>query len=277
MNSVPTSAYGVATPAVWRHAVPAAPIARAIPEETPLAITYNRETYAVMMGTPADLQDFAVGFSLTEGIINRPDDIADLDILLYGHGVELRMDLPAPLLDRLTTRRRRLAGPTGCGLCGIDSLAEAVRPPPRVPEGGTFAAAAITAAMRAMEPLQTLNHATRAVHAAALWQPARGVVLAREDVGRHNALDKLVGAVARAGLDVAGAGVLLSSRVSIEMVQKTARLGAPLLVAVSAPTAHAVRLAQDAGMTLVAVARADGFEVFSGPHRIVMEEAVHVA
>jgi len=264
-------------PAVWRHGAPAPERARTIPEETPLALTFNRETYAVMMGTPADLEDFAVGFALSEGIIASGDDIAALEVLEHAHGIELRMDLPAPLLARLTARRRRILGPTGCGLCGIDSLAEAARPPRAVAAGGLFVAADIARAMRAMEPLQTLNHATRAVHAAALWQPDRGVLLLREDVGRHNALDKLVGAAARAGLAAGGAAVLLSSRVSIEMVQKTAALGAPLLVAVSAPTAHAVRLAEAAGITLVAIARSDGFEVFCGRQRIVAERTADVA
>ena len=265
------------TPAVWRHGAPAPERARNIPEETPLALTFNRETYAVMMGTPADLEDFAVGFALTEGIIANADEIAALEVLEHRHGIELRMDLPVPLLERLTARRRRILGPTGCGLCGIDSLAEAARPPRTVAQGGTFSAAAIMQAMRAMEPLQVLNHATRAVHAAALWRPAHGVLALREDVGRHNALDKLVGAAARAGLAADDAAVLLSSRVSIEMVQKTAALGAPLLVAVSAPTAHAVRLAEAAGMTLIAIARSDGFEVFCGAHRIHAEAAADVA
>jgi FdhD protein len=266
-----------ARPAVWRHGAPTPGATRDIPEETPLAITFNRETYAVMMGTPADLEDFAVGFALTEGIVAAAPEIAALEVLEHAHGIELRMDLPAPLLARLTARRRRILGPTGCGLCGIDSLAEAVRPPRAVVSDARFSAAALGQAMRAMEPLQSLNRATHAVHAAALWQPGRGIVVLREDVGRHNALDKLAGAVARAGLATEAAAVLLSSRVSIEMVQKAAIIGAPLLAAVSAPTAHAARLAEAAGLTLVAIARSDGFEVFCGGERVFAEAASHVA
>ncbi len=270
-------AHRTAAPEIWRHGARVPGAVREIPEETPLAITFNRETYAVMMGTPADLADFALGFALSEGIVTSPDEMTGLQVLELANGIELRMELPLALLERLTKRRRRMAGPTGCGLCGIDSLAEASRAPKLVPPEGVFAAAAITRAMRAMEPLQTLHAATRAAHAAALWLPGQGIVLLREDVGRHNALDKLAGAVARAGIDPSQAAVLLSSRVSIEMVQKAAMLGAPLLVAVSAPTAHAVRLAEAAGMTLAAIARADGFEVFSGAHRIITEAAAHVA
>ncbi len=264
-------------PQTWRHGAPVRGAARDVPEEAPLALTFNRETYAVMMGTPADLEDFAVGFSLSEGIVRRPGDIERLEVLEHDNGIELRMDLAAPHLAALTSRRRRMLGPTGCGLCGIDSLAEAVRAPRMVPEGAIVSAATIVRAVRDIAPLQTLNRATHAVHAAALWLPGRGVVLLREDVGRHNALDKLVGAAARAGLDASAGMVLLTSRVSIEMVQKAAILGAPILVAVSAPTAHAVRLAEAAGMTLVAVARADGFEVFCGGHRVVPESRAHVA
>lgn len=264
-------------PQRWRHRAPVAGGGRDVPEEAPLALTFNRETYAVMMGTPADLEDFAIGFSLSEGIVQRPGDIERLEVLEHDTGIELRMDLAAPHLAALTSRRRRMLGPTGCGLCGIDSLAEAVRAPRPVPDGTAVTAAAIGQAMRDMAPLQKLNRATHAVHAAALWLPGRGVILLREDVGRHNALDKLVGAAARTGLDASGGMVLLTSRVSIEMVQKAAVLGAPTLVAVSAPTAHAVRLAEAAGMTLVAVARADGFEVFCGGHRIVAESHAHVA
>ncbi len=264
-------------PAVWRHGVRVASAPRDIPEETPLALTFNRETYAVMMGTPADLEDFAVGFALTEGIVAGADEIAALDVVEHALGIELRMDLVRPRLAALTRRRRRLAGPTGCGLCGIDSLAEAVRQPPSVAAGRPVAAAEIALALRAMEPLQALNAATHAVHAAAFWHPAEGIVALREDVGRHNALDKLAGALTRAGRSAADGMVLLSSRISIEMVQKAAALGAPVLVAVSAPTAHAVRLAEASGMTLVAIARRDGFEVFCGAHRITAEEQADVA
>ena len=264
-------------PAVWRHGARVAAAARDIPEETPLALTFNRETYAVMMGTPADLEDFATGFALTEGIVDAAEEIGALEVLHHAHGIELRMELAAPRLEALTRRRRRLAGPTGCGLCGIDSLAEAVRPPRQVAEGRPVSAAEIGAALRAMEPLQALNAATHAVHAAAFWQAGEGIVALREDVGRHNALDKLAGRLARAGMTAGQGMVLLSSRVSIEMVQKAAAIGAPVLVAVSAPTAHAVRLAEATGMTLAAVARRDGFEVFCGADRITTETASHVA
>ena len=265
------------SPAIWRHGARVASATREIPEETPIALTFNRETYAVMMGTPADLADFAIGFALTEGIVARADAIAALDVLEHAEGIELRMELDAPHLAALTRRRRRLAGPTGCGLCGIDSLAEAARPPPTVPAGPVVTPADIAQALRAMEPLQALNTATHAVHAAAFWRPAGGIVALREDVGRHNALDKLAGALARAGRPANQGMVLLSSRVSIEMVQKSAAIGAAVLVAVSAPTAHAVRLAEAAGMTLAAVARRDGFEVFCGEHRIRTEASAHVA
>jgi FdhD protein len=264
-------------PEVWRHGAQAPAAAREIPEETPLALTFHRETYAVMMATPADLEDFAVGFALSEGIVASPAEIAAFEVIELAQGIELRMDLAEPRQAALTRRRRRIAGPTGCGLCGIDSLAEAVRPPPAVPQGVTFSAAEIARALRAIEPLQTLHRSTHAVHAAALWRPDAGVLALREDVGRHNALDKLVGAAARAGIAAHDALLLLTSRVSIEMVQKAAVLGAPVLVAVSAPTAHAVRLAEAAGMTLAAVARRDGFEVFCGAHRILGEPARHVA
>jgi FdhD protein len=246
--------------------------ARSIPEETALAITYNGGTYAVMMGTPQDLEDFAIGFSLSEGVIQSPADLDSLDIVLLDDGIELRMWLAQSKADRLSERRRHIAGPTGCGLCGIDSIVEAVRPAAIVAAGGSFSPQQIGAAMQSLAPLQAINIETRAVHAAAFWTPARGIVALREDVGRHNALDKLAGALAqeqlRGTFSVREGMVLLTSRVSVEMVQKTAAIGAPLMVAVSAPTALAVRMADAAGITLAAIARADGFEVFSHPGRI---------
>ena len=253
---------------VWRDGS-ASESARAIPEETALALTYNGGTYAVMMGTPQDLEDFAVGFSLSEGIIQGLDDIDTLDVVSLDDGIELRMWLAQSKADRLSERRRHIAGPTGCGICGIDSIAEAVRPAAIVAAGGSFSPQQITAAIQSIPPLQAINVATRAVHAAAFWTKAAGIVALREDVGRHNALDKLAGALAQQKVAAGDGMVLLTSRVSVEMVQKTAAMGAPLMVAVSAPTALAVRMAEAAGITLAAIARADGFEVFTHPGRIV--------
>ena len=254
---------------------------RTVPEETALALTYNGGTYAVMMGTPQNLRDFAVGFSLSEGIVQSPDDINSLDIVPLDDGIELRMWLEPSLANRLNERRRHIAGPTGCGICGIDSIAEAIRPAAIVAPGRSFSPQQIMAAMQGIAPLQTINIETRAVHAAAFWMPERGIVALREDVGRHNALDKLAGALAQDKVAASDGMVLLTSRVSVEMVQKAAAMGAPLMVAVSAPTALAVRMADAAGITLAAIARADGFEVFTHATRIAAEAAaqgaVHVA
>jgi FdhD protein len=249
---------------------------RAIPEEVAVALTYDGSTQAVMMATPADLEDFAVGFSLSEGIVADPSEIERLDIVEAEAGIELRMWLVTPRAEALASRRRHLAGPTGCGLCGIESLAEAVRALPPVSGKGHFTEADIRAVLEAMAPLQVLNGETRAMHAAAFAVPGEGVLMLREDVGRHNALDKLVGALARGEIDASTGMVILTSRVSVEMVQKTAALGAPLIVAVSAPTALAVRTAEAAGITLVAIARGDAFEVFTHPHRITQETVAHV-
>ncbi|WP_421698969.1 formate dehydrogenase accessory sulfurtransferase FdhD [Ancylobacter sp.] len=251
---------------------------RAIPEETAVAIVHNGSTYAVMMATPADLEDFGYGFSLTEGVIESLADVEQIETLEFGEedgvsGVEVRLWLTAARAGEQVARRRQIAGPTGCGLCGVESLELAVKPARTVPEGRQFTAAEISRAVAALPPAQTLNHQTRAVHAAAFWEPDAGLVAVREDVGRHNALDKLVGHLVRNGYGAGGGLVLLTSRVSIEMVQKTAMLGASVLVAVSAPTALAVRTAEKAGITLVAIARDDGFEVFTHPHRIVLDGA----
>src|SRR5580704_13902442 len=241
---------------------------RAIPEETAIALTYNGGTYAVMMATPQNLRDFAIGFSLSEGVVLSAKDIESFEIVELDDGIELRMWLAQSRADRLSERRRHIAGPTGCGLCGIDSIAEAVRPAAIVAPGGSITPQQITAAIQSIPPLQAINVATRAVHAAAFWTKTVGIVALREDVGRHNALDKLAGALAQQKVAAADGVVLLTSRVSVEMVQKTAAMGAPLMVAVSAPTALAVRMAQAAGITLAAIARADGFEIFTHPERI---------
>jgi FdhD protein len=241
---------------------------RAIPEETALALTYNGGTYAVMMGTPQNLDDFAIGFSLSEGVVQSPEEISSLEIVDLDDGIELRMWLADEKASHLSERRRHIAGPTGCGLCGIDSIAEAVRPTAVVAKGRSFSPRELMTATASLSPLQPINIETRAVHAAAFWTPSAGIVALREDVGRHNALDKLAGALAQTQTAASEGMVLLTSRVSVEMVQKTAAMGAPVLVAVSAPTALAVRIAEAAGITLVAVARSDGFEIFTHPDRI---------
>lgn len=250
---------------------------RLVPEETAVAFTFNGTTHAVMMATPADFEDFGVGFALAEGLIEDASEIVSLEAVALPLGVEVRIWLPEERAKPYAARRRSMAGPTGCGLCGIESLEEAARPVPFVANASRFDSAAIIQAMASLSAGQTLNRATHAVHAAGFWTPSRGLVAVREDVGRHNALDKLVGALARGGLSAAHGIVLLTSRVSIELIQKAARLGAPVVAAVSAPTAAGVRLAQDRGITLVAIARGRDFEVFTHHQRIVDRVQHHVA
>jgi FdhD protein len=243
--------------------------ARAIPEETAVAFVYDAGAEAVMMATPADLEDFAVGFSLTEGIIEDAAQIRELEVAPQPGGVELRIWLTAERGLLLTGRRRARAGPTGCGLCGVESLADALRPLSPVRSALKVTAAEIVAGMRDLAARQTLNLETRAVHAAALFVPGGGVVALREDAGRHNALDKLAGALARMDRSAGDGVVLMTSRVSVELIQKAAMMGAPVLAAVSAPTALALRTAESAGITVVGIVRDDGLEVFTHPQRIV--------
>ena len=242
--------------------------ARMLATETPVAIVVNATTFAVMLATPVDLDDFARGFALSEGIVGHVGEIDGIEIVPGPGGVEARLWVPAARAATLAERRRHIAGPTGCGLCGVDSLAAALTPPRRCAAAGPRPLAAeIVAAVASLDEVQPIGRATRAVHAAALWQ-RDAPLLVREDVGRHNALDKLIGAAAGAGGSAASAMLLLTSRVSVEMVQKAGVLGAPVVVAISAPTSLAVEQAQAAELTLVAVARADGFEVFTRPDRI---------
>nr|WP_245504530.1 formate dehydrogenase accessory sulfurtransferase FdhD [Aquabacter spiritensis] len=253
---------------------------RAVPEETPVALTYNGTTQAVMMASPRDIADFALGFSLTEGIVASPADLISLDVIAVEDGIEARMWIAEDRMARLSARRRHLAGPTGCGLCGVESLAEAIRPAAHVAADAIFTPEALLAAMALLGPAQTLNHATRAVHAAGYFEPGRGLLAVCEDVGRHNALDKLVGKVAALQAQPARGLLLLTSRVSIEMVQKAAVLGVGVIAAVSAPTSLAIRTADAAGVTLAAIVRPDGFEVFTHPARIApgpAQKQTHVA
>jgi FdhD protein len=243
---------------------------RVLPEEVAVALSFNGTTQAVMMATPADLEDFGYGFALTEGIAG-PGEVLSVEVEPLERGVDVQVWLDPEAEDRLAARRRVMAGPVGCGLCGIDSIDQALRKVPVVaPSGFRMTPPQVMAAVAALPGEQRLHDVTRAVHGAAFWNGR--VLLAREDVGRHNALDKLVGGMLRQGIGSDGA-VVLTSRVSTDMVQKVAMLGAPMIIAVSAPTVAAVELAERAGITLVALAKGDRFEVFTHTDRILTEEA----
>ena len=247
---------------------------RALPEEVAVALSYNGSTQAVMMATPDALEDFGYGFSLTEGIA-QPAEIDSVTAVETERGIDLQIWLHGDAEARLVKRRRTMAGPVGCGLCGIDSLEEATRKAKPVHERSfTLTPRGVMAAVSALSEHQPLHDVTRAVHAAGFW--SQGKMLAvREDVGRHNALDKLAGTLIRE--QQPPGAVVITSRVSIDMVQKCAALGAPMLIAVSAPTTAAVAMADAAGITLIALARADTFEVFTHMTRITPEEAADVA
>src|SRR5919108_1999045 len=261
-----------------RRASGTAAAARMVPEETPVAFSYAGTTHAVMMASPADFEDFALGFSLTEGIISSPDEIETIEVEDLGAGIDIQIRLKDAANTRFETRRRRLAGPVGCGLCGIESIEEAMRSVSDVRQPAlTLAAGDVTQSVKMLSRLQPLHAETGAVHAAGFYVPGKGIVSAREDVGRHNALDKLAGALAKAGIDGATGAVVVTSRVSVEMVQKTAAIGAPIIIAVSAPTALAIRTAEEAGMTLVALVRGEDFDVFTHPERVTTGVAKHVA
>lgn len=250
---------------------------RRLPAEVAVALSFNGTTQAVMMATPAGLEDFALGFAQTEGIATRAE-IDSITVVDTEGGIDVQVWLHAEAEARLATRRRTMAGPVGCGLCGIDSLAEAVRALPPVPASNLrLTPMQVLAAITALPQGQSLHDATRAAHAAGFWTPDQGMVAVCEDIGRHNALDKLAGLLVRTGQDYTRGAVVLTSRVSIDLVQKCAAMGAPMLIAVSAPTTAAVALAEDCGITLVALARADRFEVFTHATRILTKEVAHVA
>lgn len=243
-----------------------------VAEEVPLALEYNGIAYAVMLASPLDLHDFALGFSLTEGLLDSPSELYGVDEVWGDIGLTLQLRVATAASVRLRERRRAMAGRTGCGLCGVDSLSQVMRTLPALLPGAPVVPQAICRGMSELTTLQTLHHATGAVHAAA-WCAADGQVqVLREDVGRHNALDKLVGALARARVSDAErrAGfVAITSRASFEMVQKTASAGMSMLAAVSAPTALAVRLAQSSGLTLLGFARGQNMAVYADAGRLV--------
>jgi len=235
----------------------------AVAAEVPVALVYNGISHVVMMATPQDLADFAFGFSLSEGILRRPGELADLEIVWDANGIEARMTIDKLRFAKLAERRRNLTGRTGCGICGLDSLEAVLRPLPALTPQPTPSLDAVRRALAALPEAQRINRETHSIHAAA-WADREGkLLLLREDVGRHNALDKLIGAMAGAEIDPAAGFALITSRCSVEMVQKVVTLGMPCLVAISAPTTLALRLAGEAGLTLIALARADSLTIYS--------------
>jgi FdhD protein len=243
-----------------------------VAEEVPVALLYNDQPHVVMLATPQDLEDFALGFSLSEGIVTAAADVSEFRQTVYPEGIEMSLTIPFERSLALAGKERNLAGRTGCGLCGSKTLAQAVRNPPPVGPGQPIPEAALYRTLANMPELQVLNKLTGAVHAAA-WSSHDGeVLLVREDVGRHNALDKLIGALARMGTELSSGFVTVTSRASYEMVQKAATVGISLMAAISAPTDLAIRLAQQTGFTLIGFARANGHVIYANPQRITLDK-----
>mgnify|MGYP003606342599 CR=1 FL=1 len=239
-----------------------------VAEEVAIALVYNGISHAVMMATPCDLEDFARGFSLTERIVGKPSEIYDIEVEPSGRGLEVRLEIAAQRMAGLQERRRSLAGRTGCGLCGVDSLEAALREVPAVAQPRPVSRQAIERAIAALPAQQRINRASGATHAAA-WASLDGMLLAvREDVGRHNALDKLAGALARSDATTMGGFVVVTSRCSYELVQKAAAIGASAIAAVSAPTSLAIETAEQAGVALVAFVREGRLTAYACTDRI---------
>ena len=242
-----------------------------VAEEVPVALVYNGVSHAVMLATPNDLEDFALGFSCTEGIVDASAQIYGIEVQQEERGISVALEIASSAFARLKDRRRTLAGRTGCGLCGTDSLEQAVRSPLPLTGAQHFRAAAVSSALGQMRERQLLLGVTGASHAAAWCTPAGEILLLREDVGRHNALDKLVGALLREGRNASAGFIVVTSRASYEMVQKTASAGVSLLAAVSGVTSLAIDTAQGCGVTLLGFARGQDLSVYSHPERISLE------
>jgi len=240
-----------------------------VAEEVPVAFVYSGKPHVVMMCTPADIEDLGVGFSITEGIVASASEIGELEVIRHSRGIELHLQIPDDALARLADRTRALAGRTGCGLCGVEAIDDAVRAPSAVQSALRFEQSALWRAAGSLDAHQVVNRDTHAVHAAA-WATPDGVLhCVREDVGRHNALDKVFGALARAGTDARGGFILITSRASFELVQKCAISGVPLLAAVSRPTGLAVRIAERSNIALVGLLRGRSANVYAHAERIV--------
>jgi FdhD protein len=240
-----------------------------VAEEVPVALLYNGEPHVVMLATPQDLEDLARGFSLSEELVDSADEIRGIEVQTQPDSAEVRIAIAWERFPELLRRRRNLTGRTGCGLCGAETLEQAVRGERQVGAGPRVSIGQLHAAIEELPPRQALNAKTGSVHAAAWVVPGTGIVTVREDVGRHNALDKTLGALVKAGTDLESGFVLVTSRASYEMVQKAAAMGVTFLAALSAPTSFAIRHAQRCGLTLVAFARREQHVVYANGHRLV--------
>jgi FdhD protein len=239
-----------------------------VAEEVPVALVYHNVPHVVMLATPANFEDFAVGFTLSEGLVARPDEIREVEVTRGADAVDVRVTVAWERFTELLHRRRNLTGRTGCGLCGAETAEDAIREVGTVGPGPTVTIEDLHAAIEQLGSLQPINARTGSVHAAAWVVPGQGIQIVREDVGRHNALDKAIGALVRAKVDFSTGYMLITSRASYEMVQKSATVGISFLVALSAPTAFAVRMAEKTGVTLVAFARRDRHVVYAHPGRL---------
>jgi FdhD protein len=241
-------------------------------DEVPVALVFNGISHAVMLASPTDLEDFARGFALSEGLVENPAELYGIDVTPVANGIEVRLEVAAACEFRLKERRRNLSGRTGCGLCGTESLDQVLRPIRAVNQSLSISKAAVANALRTMGAAQPLQRISGAAHAAAWCTQTGQVVIAREDVGRHNALDKLIGALVEGEVDVDQGFVAITSRASVEMVQKAATIGIGIVVAVSAPTALAVRLATESGVALAGFARGTDFVCYTSPERFGITE-----
>ena len=239
-----------------------------VAEEVPVALVYHNVPHVVMLATPADFEDYAYGFTLSESLVARPEEIREVEVTQGADAVDVKIAVAWERFTELLHRRRNLTGRTGCGLCGAETAEDAIREVGQVGPGPTVTVADLHSAIDQLGTMQPINARTGSVHAAAWVVPGKGIQLVREDVGRHNALDKAIGAVIRAKTDVGSGYMLVTSRASYEMVQKCATVGISFLAAFSAPTAFAVRLAQKSGLTLVAFARRDRHVVYANPGRL---------
>jgi len=239
-----------------------------IAEEVPVSLVYNGVPHVVMLATPTNLEEFALGFSVTEGIIKNPQELLSARVYNRSNGIEVQLKIPEQRFQCLADKGRNLTGRTGCGLCGASTLKQAIRQPSPVNGSLSLSAAELRSALTDIKRFQKLNQLTGAVHAAAWAVPGQGILDVREDVGRHNALDKLIGSLLRTGKDLSAGFVIVTSRASYEMVQKTAWVGITLLAAISAPTGLAIRLADEAGLTLIGFARDDQHVIYTHPQRL---------